>query len=283
MAGDSLPLVWHPMSLNIRGFALMTLPIDRRGFAFAGMAGAGLAGVRVAGLTPVGVAVMGHAADGPMREIAYHNPLAAPGDVAGWTLEGSAQVSFPNGALNLENTRPPADGQAANIVFWTDAMMTGAVDIEWEFRPLREPGLCVLLMFANGLGGRDLFSPALAPRTGIYQQYIQGDIQNIGLSYFRRNALSERAFHICNLRTNPGFALRGQAADPLPGVGDWPSGTFYRMRVRKTDHLVEFFINDFPLLATAGDFRSYASGYLGFRQMAPLIGEYRNLSIYSLS
>lgn len=255
----------------------MTPLIDRRTFALAGFAGAGMAG-----LSPGSMAVMARAADGPLRELVYHNALATPGDVADWTLEGSAQVSFPNDALNLENTRPPTDGQAANIVFWSDVVMTGAVDIEWEFRPLREPGLCVLLMFANGLGGCGLFSPQLAPRSGIYQQYIRGDIQNIGLSYFRRNALSERAFHVCNLRTNPGFNLRGQAADPLPSVVDWPADTFYKMRVRKTDDLAEFFINDFPVLAVPGDFSAYASGYLGFRQMAPLIGEYRNLTIYRL-
>lgn len=250
----------------------MVPPINRRSFVAASLAGVPLSSVTVNACPN----------EGPSRRLIYGNALTSDADVGGWTLEGSARVSFDDRALNIENTRPPEDGQAANIVFWSDVMMTGAVDIEWEFRALREPGLCVLLMFADGLQGRDLFSPELAPRAGIYEQYIRGDIRNIGLSYFRRRFPSERAFHLCNLRRNPGFELLDQAADPLPSVIDWPADTFYRMRVRKTDHLLEFFINDLPLMRTSGNFGAYASGYLGFRQMAPLIGEYRNLAIYQL-
>ncbi len=216
------------------------------------------------------------------RELVYSNALSTPADIAAWRLEGEAQVSFPAGAMRIENTRSPDEGQSANIVFWSDVFMSGAVDIEWEFRPLREPGLCVLLMFAQGLEGRDLFSPDLAPRNGIYKQYINGEISNIGLSYFRRRMPSERAFHLCNLRSNPGFDLIAQAADPLPPVADWPADRFYSMRLRKTDTSVHFFIEDFPVLDCTQDFSAHASGYLGFRQMAPLIAEYRNLMIHRL-
>ncbi len=216
------------------------------------------------------------------KRLVYSNTLSAPADVAGWRLEGTAAIEFPDGALRIENTRPAEDGQAANIVFWSDVRMEGDVEISWEFRPLREPGLCVLLLFADGLNGRDLFDPALAPRAGIYEQYIRGDIQNIGLSYFRRRYPRERAFGLCNLRENPGFALRAQAADPLPSLEDWPADAFYSFRLRKTAGTIAFYINDFPTLQAEGDFARFDTGYLGFRQMAPLIGEYRNLTVHAL-
>ena len=37
----------------------------------------------------------------------YQNPLAQPGDVADWRMEGEASVSFPDGRMRLEGARDP--------------------------------------------------------------------------------------------------------------------------------------------------------------------------------
>lgn len=213
----------------------------------------------------------------------YRNALSSAQDVADFILEGDADLDFNNQALRITNTRPPSDGQAANIVFWCDQIFQGDIEVSWEFRPVREPGLCVFFLAAEGAKGEDLFSDSLAPRAGLYNQYIRGDIKNIGLSYFRRRHAHERAFSVCNLRHNPGFHLVGQAADPLPSLTDWPETIFYRFLVRKIGRRYQFQINDLSVLdVNFPESEDYTKGRLGFRQMAPLIGEYKNLVVKSI-
>jgi hypothetical protein len=217
-------------------------------------------------------------------ELIYDNPLAGPGDVVGWRLEGEASITFPNGRMRIENLRDPAEGQAANLVFWCPEDWPDGIEIAWDFWPVREPGLCILFFAARGQGGEDLFSPRLAARTGQYEQYHHGDINALHLSYFRRKAPSERAFHTCNLRKSYGFHLVAQGADPLPSVED--ADPPYAIRLVKNGPVVEFAIRDLPVLRWVDDGASFGpllgGGKIGFRQMAPLIGEYANLRIRRL-
>lgn len=214
-------------------------------------------------------------------ELIYGNPLAGPADVAGWRLEGEASITFPNGRMRIENLRDPGEGQSANLVFWCPEDFPDGIEITWDFWPVREPGLCILFFAARGQGGEDLFSPRLAARAGRYEQYHHGDIDALHLSYFRRKAPSERAFHTCNLRKSYGFHLAAQGADPLPSVVD--ADPPYAIRLVKRGPLVEFAIRDLPVLRWVDDGTSYGpvlgGGRIGFRQMAPLIGEYANLRI----
>ena len=103
----------------------------------------------------------------------------------------------------------------------------------------------MLFFAARGHGGHDLFSRALAPRTGYYPQYHSGDIDALHVSYFRHKYESERAFRTCNLRKSAGFDLVAQGADPLPPAGD--AVDFYRMEVVKDGPRVAFAINGLPL------------------------------------
>lgn len=214
----------------------------------------------------------------------YCNPLAGHEDLRGFRLEGEGAISFPQGRLRLESTRPDADGQQANIVLWCPEEFGGDVEISWDFWPVREPGLAILFFSARGHGDRDLFDPSLAPRTGPYEQYHHGDLDAYHLSYFRRRWESERAFHTCNLRKSHGFHLVAQGADPLPGVADAEAP--YRLRVTATGGAVTFSVNDLVCLSWRDDGSvggpPPAGGKIGLRQMAPLIAEYANLTVKAL-
>ncbi|MBD3244026.1 MAG: DUF1961 family protein [Chitinivibrionales bacterium] len=216
----------------------------------------------------------------------YVNALATQDDVAEWRMEGDGAVSFPLGRMRLEGKRDPAEGQAANIVFWCPQDLPDSISISWDFYPLHEPGLCILFFAARGRNGEDLFAPSLAVRSGPYDQYHHGDIDALHVSYFRRKHPTERAFTTCNLRKSYGFHLVAQGADPLPSVPDAQGP--YRIEVVKDRRDVCFGIGMagkpmLTLLRWRDDGVSggpvAGSGKIGFRQMTPMIAEYANLAV----
>ena len=216
------------------------------------------------------------------REI-YRNTLEGPGQVADFRMEGDGIVTFPLGRLRLESTRGAEEGQRANVVFWCPGVFPAELAVSWTFRPLREPGLAILFFAAAGAGGKDLFDPSLPVRTGEYDQYHHGDMNAFHISYFRRMWGEERSFHTCNLRKSYGFHLVAQGADPLPDVADMTEA--YRMLVVKQGPAVTFAMGGLPLLRWVDDGSSFgpllAGGRIGFRQMAPLIAEYSDLTVYA--
>ncbi|GAA4427756.1 YesU family protein [Georgenia halophila] len=216
-----------------------------------------------------------------MTEVLYTNPLTTPEDVAGFRMEGDGAASFPRGRMRLESLRRPEDGQAANIVFWCPETVGPGVEISWNFWPVHEPGLCILFFAARGRGGEDLFDDRLAVRTGPYDQYHSGDIDAYHVSYFRRMWAPERAFHTANLRKSHGFHLVAQGADPLPDVLDAKGP--YRMALRHADDEITFAIDDVVSFRWRDDGTlggpPHGAGKIGFRQMAPMIAEYADLTV----
>jgi hypothetical protein len=219
------------------------------------------------------------------RETLMHAPLAHADEIDTWKAEGSPVISFPQGCMRLENSLDADAGQAANYVLWLPDQYPGDIQVSWDFRPIREPGLAMFWCRANGRDGRDLFDPALAKRDGRYRQYFDGDIDALHASYFRRKQADERRFHTCNLRKSKGFHLVCQGGDPIPSVGDVDG--WYRIQVTLCGPVVQFAIDDLVVYEWRDDGVSYGPvndrpGYIGFRQMAPLIAEYRNLLITSI-
>lgn len=229
--------------------------------------------------------------------ILYENPLAAPADVADFRMEGPGAVSFPRGRMRLESTAEPGPdsdneaNQKANLVFWCPEVFPDRIAISWEFIPLHEPGLVILFFAAVGKDGKDLFDPSLAPRSGPYSHYHHGDIHALHVSYFRRRYVSECAFHLCNLRKSYGFHMVAQGPDPIPPAR-FSRGP-YRMTLIKKGPEVVFRIGsanrnepEMEILRWTDDGSTYGpllgGGRIGFRQMAPMIGEYANLRVCAL-
>ncbi|MEG0110285.1 MAG: DUF1961 family protein, partial [Oscillospiraceae bacterium] len=103
------------------------------------------------------------------------------------------------------------------------------------------------------------------------------------LSYFRRRYPEERAFHTCNLRKSYGFHLVAQGADPIPDVAD--ADKSYALRIIRSGSRISFFVNDLQVLEYEDDGtlgNAITGGKLGFRQMAPLIAEYKSLKVYTV-
>ena len=215
-------------------------------------------------------------------DVIYANPLAGPEDVKDFIAEGSPVTSFLGGVMRLENALDPELGQAANYLFWCPEKFPADVAIEWDFRPICEPGLAMMWFCANGQNGKDLFDPSLARREGNYRQYHSGDIDGYHASYFRRkNVRHERTFHTANLRKSCGFHLVCQGADPIPSVIDVLGS--YHIQILKCGGRIRFSVNGLVLYDWVDDGRTYGpvlgDGYVGFRQMAPMIADYSNLTV----
>lgn len=219
------------------------------------------------------------------KKLIYENPLSCEKDIQGFRLEGSAKLTFPEGRLRMENALDAGEGQRANYVLWCPEEFPSDVRIEWSFRPLKEPGLAILFFSAKGRGGEELFSPALAGRTGEYVQYHHGDIDAFHVSYFRRKEPDERALHTCNLRKSYGFHLVAQGGDPIPDADECRE--MYRIAVEKKAGIVRFLVEEVEVFRFVDDGETYGSllsgGKIGFRQLAPMIAEYADLKVYALA
>ena len=219
-----------------------------------------------------------------MERLIYENPLACEADIKGFRLEGSAKVTFPDGRMRMENAISAEAGQKANYVLWCDRVFPDNIRIEWNFRPLKEPGLAILFFAAKGINGKDIFDPSIDIRTGEYPLYHHGDINAFHVSYFRRKEADERAFHTCNLRKSYGFYLVSQGADPIPGVDDC-NGDYHLSLIKKQD-FVSFSVNGLTVFSFEDDGETYGDyltdGRIGFRQLAPMIAEYSGLRVFSL-
>ncbi|MDO5396770.1 MAG: DUF1961 family protein [bacterium] len=218
------------------------------------------------------------------KKLIYDNPLACAEDVKDFVMEGSAEVYFENRKMRMKNALDAGMGQKSNFVYWCDKDFPSDIMIEWDFRPIEEPGLCIMFFSAKGCNGEELFDKSLAHRDGQYNLYHSGDINAYHISYFRRRWEDERAFHTCNLRKSKGFYLTAQGADPIPNCED--SSESYHLRITKFNGLIEFAVNDLTVFSWQDDGIEYGGvlggGKIGLRQMAPLIGEYSNLKVYEL-
>ena len=71
-----------------------------------------------------------------------------------------------------------------HIVLWNkEVLLPESYLITYNFEPKTPIGLGILFFSAQGTGGQDIFSSALNKRTGIFSQYIRGDVNSYHISY----------------------------------------------------------------------------------------------------
>jgi len=217
-----------------------------------------------------------------LGEALYTNPLASEKDISSFRLEGKAVISFPRGRMRMENALASDLGQKANYVLWCPESFPSDICAEWDFMPIKDPGLSILFFAAEAINGGDIFAPDVAVRTGEYPQYHHGDINAFHVSYFRRKEPDERAFHTCNLRKSYGFHLVAQGGDPIPDADEVTRP--YKMAVVKHKNTVAFFCDGLEIFRFNDDGSTcgplLGGGRIGFRQLAPMIAEYANLEVY---
>ena len=75
-----------------------------------------------------------------------------------------------------------------------------------------------------------------------------------------------------------------QGADPIPDCAD--AFDSYHIQLLKKNGKIDFIINDLTVFSWQDSGNEYGpvldGGKIGFRQMAPMVGEYSDLKVYEI-
>ena len=195
-----------------------------------------------------------------------------------WIMEGPGETDFTADGVVLSSGQP--EGPEGHIVYWCPKSFPDSFVAEWDFQLLSENGLCIVFFGADGNAGRDLFDPALTPRTGVYAQYINGDMHAYHISYYAN--MPDVARRVSNLRKSPGFFLMSNGPSLL---GENPGGTHHVTLVKQGGRIRlavdgQLCISYTDTGETYGG--TYGAGKLGLRQMSWTRAQYRNFRVYAL-
>jgi hypothetical protein len=208
----------------------------------------------------------------------YQNDLSSARAVADWVLEGPAIITFHDGWMEMKSQRP--DGPQGHFVHWCPQEFPDRFVAEWEFELIGEKGLCILFFAAKGKGGVDLFDSSLLPRTGIFGQYVIGDIDCYHISYFANTPNEPR--RVANLRKNRGFYL---LANGPVGVATSRSGLHRALLIKDGPH-IQMAVDGRKIIDYVDDGQragpAWADGKIGFRQMQWTSARYRNFRVSAL-
>ncbi|MFI4910834.1 MAG: DUF1961 family protein [Sedimentisphaeraceae bacterium JB056] len=208
----------------------------------------------------------------------YENLLDSEKAVEGWVKEGPVDVSFKDGCMLMRS----ADFKE-HIVFWCPEDFPESFIAEWEFEPLSYYGLAIVFFAAKGENGEDIFAPSLNERDGRFVNYIFGDILSYHVSYFANIENFQMGRPDSNLRKNNKFYRVGSGPVAIePGAEGWQ-----HIRLIKDGNRIQLFGNgriclDWKDQQPERYGKAYGDGKIGFRQMKPTIGRYRNFRLWAL-
>ncbi len=186
-----------------------------------------------------------------MSKVIYENSLADEKDFKDFILEGDAWISFEDNAMRIESVE--------DATLWCTKALPADIRIDWEFRPVKEPGVAMMYFAAKSSDTPCCFV----------------------LSYFNRSTEEERSFHTCSLYKNSWENQVSKSADPMAGGGE--DANWYRMSIVKRGKDVFYGINNMEILhfhddgTTLGDILT--GGNIGFGQFSDTAALYRNLKV----
>ncbi len=183
-------------------------------------------------------------------------------------IEGNVEVEYLDNEIKLS--------AQTNFVLWFNKEFKNIRKISYQFKPQGEDGLAMIFFGSNGCNGINLFDERLKQRTGEYPQYHSSDIMTYHASYYRRKWEDEKEFHVANLRQSPGFKMISQGADPIPTVST-DNQKYYDIELKFTNDIGYFIVNQIVLYSFS--IETTINGYIGLRQMEPLVASYKNMEV----
>ena len=190
-------------------------------------------------------------------------------------MEGPGVIEFGDGWMQMSSAL--VDGRPkGHIVHWCPKDFPERFVAEWEVRIVSESGLNIVFFAARGEHGEDIFDPGLPERTGVFSQYVRGAIVSYHISYYANVRITS------NLRKNNKFYL---VANGPPGI--FPRDhEWHRIRLIKDGAHIQLLCDDRLIIDHLDDGLRYGpvhgAGKIGFRQMEPTTGRYRNLRVWEL-
>ena len=195
---------------------------------------------------------------------------------------GAGPAAVIDGSLVLDSK--PSDSEERpsldHLVYWLKREVPADFLLDFQVRPVNKlRGLNIVFFNTRGRQGESLFDPSLRPRTGVFTQYTEGDIDSYHVSYY----CPTRGF--TNIRKNHGFHL---VTSGLEYFMDAPPDTFQRVQIYKRGGAIRVLVDGQVSVAFDDDGQRYGpvhehSGWIGLRQMGfTQRCEYRDLAVYPL-
>ncbi len=225
----------------------------------------------------------------PMQEteslkgtLLFSPDFAKKGAMDNWRMEGPGVFTTADGWLSMESTEADVGGPGdGHIVFWTPGIIPSNFIAEWDFQPLTDEGLCIVLFSAMGQNGENIFDPSLKKRDGHFAGYIRGDINCYHISYYA-NIPTNPGRITSNLRKNHGFYL---VANGPPAVPNGSKQT-HKITLIKNNGNIRLGVDGLTIIDWTDDGRQYGpvhgQGSLALRQMKWMKARYRNFKIWEI-
>lgn len=213
----------------------------------------------------------------------YEAAFASESDTEKWVLEGPGKVTFPEGWMQMQSTRPDASGDAnGHIVHWCPHDFPESFVAEWEIQVVSDLGLTIVFFAAKGENGEDIFDPNLPPRNGTFAHYIRGAVKSYHISYFA-NTPFYQGRPTSNLRKNNRFYLLASGPVAIPAV----SKDVHEMCLIKDGGHIQLQVDgkvSIDYTDHGGDRFGpvYKGGKIGLRQMQWTVAKYRNFRVWEL-
>lgn len=213
----------------------------------------------------------------------YHTDMKSSSSVAGWIMEGDAQVAFHDGWMEMYSPE-----KAAHHVFWCPHNFPESFIASWEVQNLAiDSGLLIVFFAAQGEKGEDIFDSSLPARDGTFTQYTEGKIKSYHISYYANVAHEPGRVH-ANLRKNNTFSLLQSGGEGIPTQ----STAIHRLKLIKQGAHIRLFIDERKVIDYVDDQAlingvdtgaALGSGKIGLRQMQWSHFRYRNFAVWEIA
>jgi hypothetical protein len=210
----------------------------------------------------------------------YHNELSSPTDVSSWVMEGPGEVAFEKGWMQMSSRYPEAPNPYGHAVLWCDKDFPADFVAQWQYQLQSQFGLTIIFFCAEGVKGQSIFDfPWVKQRTGVYSEYVKGDINTYGISY-QAHAKFNPGRRTSNLRKASGFYLGTNGP-----IGIKPGDTNkHTITLIKKGPNIQMAVDDRKIIDFTDDperlGQVLGKGKIGFRQMRWTVAKYKNFKVW---
>jgi hypothetical protein len=189
--------------------------------------------------------------------ILFEQRFDAPLPAGQWVMEGPGRMAVEGGRLVVRNTD--------HCTFWLKHKLPRDFVAAWDIQPSQVEGLAIVFIAADGIDGRDLFDPTLAKRTGLFNQYVRGDIRSYHFSYYAGTRGS------ANGRKNPGLQMVAMCRDIIGAELQAGKKGPWRVALIRRGARIDLAVDGRRFLTFTDDPKLrgpvHGAGYFGLRQM----------------
>jgi hypothetical protein len=219
-------------------------------------------------------------------QLKYESALTKQGDFDGWTQQGCTDGGFQIKSLAISDDgllveTPNQVHVESRVYFWSPDVFEGDLAVEYEFKPLQDTGLALLVVQATGMQREDYMTDHPKRTTGSMGTIIADRVRNYHWEYFRHAVDVRNDVGGQILAKNPWQHPMAMSAVPLIETNKWHKLLFVQegKRLRGAiDGQWVFDVMDDAFSATGAVLNS---GRIGLRLMYNTSMVFKNIKVWN--